>query len=141
MLEIQGHAATLDIADVERFVLFVDILGFAGLVEKVSATSNLLPVFASSNDTPLPTLRQVLGGDRGKLGAQFAGFHRVLKLHVSDYSDEGLTVVSFSDSAFLSVQAFEPMRRIASSMMRGMLEAEVPVRMGLAAGSFKGLRF
>ena len=47
----------------------------------------------------------------------------------------------FSDSAFLRMDSIENAVHIARTLMFDLVTSEVPVRMGLARGSYRMLRF
>lgn len=118
------------------FILFVDMLGFADLVEKEGDELNELnPIFTGVElYSPSPT--------ESLLGYRFINFHRCLNQARVRLQDLGAgTAIVFSDSAFLRIDVLENAIHIARSLMFELVTSEVPVRMGLAQGSYRMLRF
>lgn len=118
------------------FILFVDMLGFSALVEKEGDELNeLSPVFTGV-ELYSPSSAESL------LGYRFINFHRCLnQARVRLQELEAGTAIVFSDSAFLRIDSLASAIDIARSLMFELVTSEVPVRMGLARGSYRMLRF
>jgi hypothetical protein len=72
----------------------------------------------------------------------FVTFHTVLDRDVKRaLSTSSLAAITFSDSAFVIFEHSEIAFTFAQCLMRHLLFLRVPVRMGLAFGSYNGLRF
>ena len=118
------------------FVLFVDMLGFATLVEaEGDDLSELNPIFKDIDRhgtfAPAANLLQY----------RFVNFHRCIekaRLKIQDASTG--TVIVFSDSAFFQVSALDGALELARTLMRDLVENGIPARMGIASGSFMFLR-
>jgi len=118
------------------FVLFVDMLGFAALVEKEGDELNeLSPVFTGVElYSPSPA--------ESLLGYRFINFHRCLnQARVRLQEMCAGTAIVFSDSAFFRMDSLENAIDLARTLMFELVTSETPVRMGLARGSYRMLRF
>lgn len=118
------------------FVLFVDMLGFAALVEREgSELDDLNPIFTGVelyNPTPAESL----------LGYRFINFHRCLNQARVRLQELGAgTGIVFSDSAFFRIDSLESAIKLARMLMFELVTSGVPTRMGLARGSYRMLRF
>jgi hypothetical protein len=111
-------------------VLFVDMLGFASLVE---GSPEMLPTLglqsSTSRVTPSPALDT------------FMRFHQTIDKKVQIYVKHGITAIIFSDSAYIHFPNHYHVVTFASELMRAFLYKRVPVRMGIGAGSFLALWF
>ena len=122
-----------------KIVLFVDILGFASLTESYPLDIDLF----KANDRLLSlNIDTILKASRNRLTHTFSGFHSSLRAVLSLASmRHPLTAITFSDSAFVATkQAYEAVN-IAVDLIHALLPQKIPVRMGLAYGSFAALRF
>jgi hypothetical protein len=125
-----------------RYVLFVDILGFAALTLqhrtfKHSSFDHL--------DPPNP-LRELTAAfqktEVSPLEMQFALFHDTISRLVDRrFKSRIVTTIAFSDSAFIACEGLEDILSLAIDMMRDLLIVGVPVRIGIARGGFRVLRF
>jgi hypothetical protein len=120
----------------ESYVIFVDMLGFADLVEREGDELNELnPIFAGVelySPSPASSL----------LGYRFINFHRCLQTARTNMQEgRSGTAIIFSDSAFFAFDTLDRAIALARSLMYGLVVSDVPVRMGIAHGSFRGLRF
>ena len=72
----------------------------------------------------------------------FASFHQSLRsvLYFAQMQYP-ITAVTFSDSAFIATTQLYEAARIAVELQQSFLRSRVPVRMGIAHGSFLALRF
>ncbi len=118
------------------FILFVDMLGFAALVEKEGDELNELSPIFTGVELYSPSPAESL------LGYRFINFHRCLNQARVRLQELGAgTAIVFSDSAFLRIDSLENAVHIARTLMFELVTSEVPVRMGLARGSYRMLRF
>jgi hypothetical protein len=120
----------------EAFVVFVDMLGFADLVEaQGEELGELDPAFKDMelySPSPGPSL----------LGYRFINFHRCLQTtRTTLQEDRSATAIVFSDSAFFAVDTLDKAVSLARSLMYSLVVSDVPTRMGIAHGSFRSLRF
>jgi hypothetical protein len=117
------------------FVLFVDMLGFASLVEEQGETlDHLSPIFTGT-ELYSPTPAQSL------LGYRFVNFHRCLNEARFDLQKLGAgTSIVFSDCGFFRIDAIDDAIEIARQLMFRLVDCEVPTRMGIAQGTFRMLR-
>jgi len=118
------------------FILFVDMLGFADLVEKEGDELNdLNPIFTGVElYSPSPS--------ESLLGYRFINFHRCLNQARIRLQEMGTgTAIVFSDSAFFRIDTLENAINVARSLMFELVTSEIPARMGLASGSYRMLRF
>src|SRR4051812_22908873 len=84
----------------DSVVLFVDMLGFASLLEQTpDAVSKLKPIFQ-----PMTSIESVVSGivaDQDPLVARFTSFHIALEKRIQADIKGGVTAITFSDSAFV----------------------------------------
>jgi hypothetical protein len=124
--------------DNNRVVLFIDILGFASLTESYPIDLELL----KSCDRPLSiNIDKILASDN-RLVKTFKGFHSSLAgcLNLANMRHP-LTAITFSDSAFIATTYAYEAVNIAIDLLHALLPQKIPVRMGIAYGSFAALRF
>jgi len=120
----------------KTFILFVDILGFAALVEKEGDEINELNPIYSGVELYSPSPSDSL------LGFRFINFHRCLNQTRDRLQKIGAgTAIVFSDSAFFRIDKLDDAIRLARRLMFELITSETPVRMGLARGSYRMLRF
>jgi hypothetical protein len=118
------------------FLLFVDMLGFAALVEKEGDELNELSPIFTGVELYSPSSAESL------LGYRFINFHRCLneaRQRLQTIGDG--TAIVFSDSAFFRIDALQDAIQLARSLMFDLVTSGIPVRMGLAQGSYRMLRF
>jgi hypothetical protein len=118
------------------FILFVDMLGFGALVEREGDELNELnPVFTGVElYSPSPA--------ESLLGYRFINFHRCLNEARIRLQKIGAgTAIVFSDSAFFQMHTLDNAIYVARSLMFELVTSEIPVRMGIARGSYRMLRF
>lgn len=122
-----------------QVVLFVDLLGFAALTEQHSLDEDSIRMF----DRPLSgDLDALLKAQGNSLTRTFGSFHRSLK-HALELASmtHPVTAISFSDSAFIATRHLYEVSAIAIDVVQSLVTQRVPVRMGIAYGSFAALRF
>jgi hypothetical protein len=118
------------------FILFVDMLGFAALVEaEGDELDELSPIFTNV-ELYSPSSAESL------LGYRFINFHRCLNQARVRLQELGAgTGIVFSDSAFFRLDSLVQAIDFARTLMFELVTCEIPVRMGLARGSYRMLRF
>lgn len=118
------------------FVLFVDMLGFADLVEKEGEQIDELSPIFTGVELYSPSSAESL------LGYRFINFHRCLNQARVRLQELGAgTAIVFSDSAFLRMDDLGNAIDVARALMFELVTSDVPVRMGLARGTYRMLRF
>lgn len=118
------------------FILFVDMLGFAALVEREGDDLNELNPIFTGVELYSPSPAESL------LGYRFINFHRCLNEARLRLQEMGAgTAIVFSDSAFFRIEKLDHAIDLARSLMFDLVTSEIPVRMGLARGSYRMLRF
>ncbi len=118
------------------FILFVDMLGFAALVEKEGDELNELSPIFTGVELYSPSPAESL------LGYRFINFHRCLNQARVRLQELGSgTAIVFSDSAFFRIDSLENAIHLARTLMFELVTSETPARMGLARGSYRMLRF
>ncbi len=108
------------------FILFVDMLGFASLVEKEGEELNELNPIFSGVELYSPSAAESL------LGYRFINFHKCLnQARIRLQGMNTGTAIIFSDSAFFRTETLENALTIARTLMIELVTSEIPVRMGL----------
>jgi len=122
-----------------KVVLFTDILGFAALTESCPLDIDRCRV----GDRPLVyRFGEIFEVSHNELAHTFSGFHSSLRgvLRLARMSHL-LTAITFSDSAFVATTYAYEAVNIAINLLHDLLPQKIPVRMGIAYGSFAALRF
>jgi len=140
-----------------RAVLFADVLGFASLTEQYALELDRI----QQADRPLWNLQKTLGSPStnspwniediekalgslrtNPLTHAFSGFHQSLKL-IIDFAQMRcpLTAITFSDSAFIATTYLFDAVKIAVDLVQSLLHKRIPMRVGIAYGSFSAVRF
>jgi hypothetical protein len=118
------------------FLLFADILGFAALVEKEGGELNELSPIFTEVELYSPSPAESL------LGYRFIHFHQCINEARRHLQKLGAgTAIVFSDSAFFRIETLSDAVQVARSLMFNLVTVGVPVRMGLAQGTYRMLRF
>jgi len=109
------------------FILFVDMLGFAALIEEEGdELDELSPIFTNV-ELYSPSSAESL------LGYRFINFHRCLNQARVRLQELGAgTGIVFSDSAFFRLDLLVQAIDVARTLMFELVTSEIPVRMGLA---------
>lgn len=120
----------------KTFILFVDMLGFADLVEKEGEELNELNPIFTGVELYSPSPAESL------LGYRFINFHKCLNQARIRLQEMGAgTAIVFSDSAFFRISTLDNAISLARSLMFELVTSDTPARMGLACGSYRMLRF
>src|ERR1700730_12033300 len=116
----------------------MDILGFSYLTEVAEGPYHVPPPMFPVD--PRLGDHEVFPGSPPSAYASYH-FHRSLEQWLQLYADKSiaLTAMTFSDSAFVTTQA-DAVGRIARHVMRDCLRRKIPVRMGIASGTFRTVR-
>ena len=123
----------------DRVVVFADVLGFSALTEgstlDVEALTTLDGPFASNIDDHLRA-------HRDPLARVFSGFHFSLRATLQlAQMHHRFTAITFSDSAFIATRHLVEATDLAVRLVQSLLSQHIPVRIGIAHGSFAALRF
>lgn len=122
-----------------KVVLYADILGFAALTESFPLDIDS----CMAGDRPVEYLfANAFKPSRNELAHTFSEFHRTLRsiLHYARMWHH-LTAITFSDSVFVATtNAYEAIN-IAIDLLQSLLSQKIPIRMGIAYGTFAALRF
>lgn len=126
-----------------KVVLFADVLGFAALTESYPLDVDRCMV----GDRPLDyefreIFREEPNSSRDELARTFSEFHRSLR-SILYYARmwHHLTAITFSDSVFVATtHAYEAVN-IAIDLLQTLMQQKIPVRMGIAYGTFAAIRF
>lgn len=122
----------------DRVVLFVDILGFASLTEDHPLQLD----FIKGSNRPLANIAMILSGKENPLTRVFTHFHRALKSSIDlAQINHPLTAIAFSDSAYVATTHLFQAVDMAAYLVQTLLSQRIPVRAGIAYGSFEALRF
>lgn len=122
-----------------KVILFIDILGFAALTESFPIDHEFLKAY----DRPLSwNIDKILAEPQNRLTHTFRGFHFSLgsALNLANMRHP-LTAITFSDSAFVATTYAYEAVNIAIDLLHTLLSQKIPVRIGIAYGSFAALRF
>jgi len=137
---VQENAPTSTITTDSKAVVFVDLLGFASLTEQHALELERIRIA----DHPLSadSLNMILTQRENPLTQAFTNFHRSLKAVIDlAQMQHPITAVTFSDSAFIASTHLYHAADIAIQLVHYLLPQRVPVRIGIAYGSFSALRF
>jgi hypothetical protein len=123
-----------------RVVVFADMLGFAALMEANPLDIRMLHARSRFPQT-LEALDEIIR-HRNPLTDAFSRFHTSVKWAIMTAEmGHPLTAITFSDSVFIATNHLFEGTTFAVNLARSMLSQKVPVRMGIAFGSFAALRF
>jgi len=118
-------------------MMCVDLLGFAQLVRAH-------PQIDDHTFTHVDRLTRQTPYDG--LVAQFVNFHQIVENEFTQFAAQLLSgaatqVVTFADSVYITMPALKEAAATAARLMRELIGAEVPVRIGIGCGTFVALRF
>jgi class 3 adenylate cyclase len=135
-VSIEGPGVNDIMEEQNKVVMFADLLGFAALTEQ----HELDAVSLRSSDR----LDTMFGSifNKNPLTNAFTEFHRAMRygLQLSELRHSS-TAITFSDSAFVATARLHQAAEIAIHLIQSLLRNEVPVRIGIAHGSFEAVRF
>lgn len=123
-----------------RVVVFADMLGFAALTEANPIDIQMLN--AHSRPFLHDNISEILSRPKNPLTDAFSQFHNSVEGTIM-LAKMGfpLTAITFSDSVFVATNYLFEGTTFAVNLARSMLSYKVPVRMGIAFGSFAALKF
>lgn len=123
-----------------KVVMFADMLGFASLTE--AHPINLDHIKAFDMPGSLGGVDKILASRNNPLTHVFTMFHYLLQgaLDLAKMRHP-LTAITFSDSAFIATAHLFEAANVAVSLLQYLLPARVPVRIGIAYGTFEAIRF
>jgi hypothetical protein len=115
----------------------VDLLGFADLVRAH-------PQIDDHTFTHVDRLTRQTPYDG--FVAQFVNFHQIIENESTQFAAQLLSgaatqVVTFADSVYITMPALKEAAATAARLMRELIGAEVPARIGIGCGTFVALRF
>jgi hypothetical protein len=115
------------------------MLGFAALTEAYPID---LRALRTSGRLGSPEFIDNVFGPKNPLTDAFTRFHLYVKsgIEIAEIS-HAVTAISFSDSVFFASTSLDAAAGFAANLAYSMLSSRVPVRIGLASGSFAALRF
>jgi hypothetical protein len=122
-----------------KVVLYADMLGFASLTEEHPIDLDQLAAL----EKPALTFASILSGKRAnRLMDVFRSFHHRLKWAVEGARmSYPFTAISFSDSAFIAMNNLHEAVGFAVGLIQSLLDVAVPIRIGVAHGTFSAVRF
>lgn len=124
-----------------KVVLFVDLLGFASLTEAHPVDLDLIKAFDRPFSSSLD-IDMILSSQANLLTRTFTSFHQSLMFTIGMAKmKHPLTAITFSDSAFIATTHLFEAVNVAVDLLHGLLPQRVPVRIGIALGSFEAIRF
>jgi hypothetical protein len=126
------------VAHTENTVMMcLDLLGFADLVRAH-------PDIDEHTFTHVDRLsrKQPFGG----LAAQFVNFHQIIENEFQQFAAQLLSgaapqAVTLADSAFITMPSLKDAAATAARLMRALITAEVPARIGIGCGTYVMFRF
>ncbi|HVE73241.1 MAG TPA: hypothetical protein VNI54_17870 [Thermoanaerobaculia bacterium] len=131
--------STEDAAD-DKVVLFVDVLGFAALIEQHALDVGSIRRF--ERPLSLGSFDDIARIQDNPLTRTFGGFHRSIRWALEMASmRHAATAITFSDSAFIATDHFYQAAAIAIDLLQSLLPQGILVRIGIAGGSFAAVRF
>jgi len=115
------------------------MLGFAALTEAHPIDLRMLRTRSRPGSLDL---EDIWGQPKNPLTEAFSSFHLHIKWAIiTAEMSHAVTAISFSDSVFFATTSFVAAARFAVDLVFDMLSSRVPVRIGIASGSFAALRF
>lgn len=136
----QPDQPKIDTQSTNRVVVFADMLGFAALTEANPIDIPMLN--AHSRPFLYDNISEILSRPKNPLTDAFSQFHNSVEGTIM-LAKMGfpLTAITFSDSVFVATNYLFEATTFAINLARSMLTYKVPVRMGIAFGSFAALKF
>lgn len=123
-----------------KAVLFADLLGFASLTETYDLELDRIKNAERPLSWDLDTLLN--SPPANPLTEAFTGFHYSLRWRIQiAQMRHPLTAITFSDSAFIATTHLFEAVNIAVDLVQSLLQQRIPLRVGIAHGSFSAVRF
>jgi hypothetical protein len=125
--------------EADRFLVFADMLGFATLTEENAIDIARLRISSHPGSW---NWDDIVSKPKNPLTEAFSSFHSAVKGGITIAEiHEAVTAITFSDSVFFAGANLPIVAGFAIDLAHSLLCLKVPVRMGLAKGSFAALRF
>jgi hypothetical protein len=126
----------------DRAVLFVDLLGFSRLTLKWPVVKDQFWLLDRPNKQDFLRVRLESTGNN-RLIETYMHFNMALDSAIEHalLQDTQVTAIAFSDSAFLATDRVYDAMDIAEDIWHQLLKEHIPVRCGIAYGSFLVMRF
>lgn len=123
-----------------RVVVLADVLGFADLTENNPVDVDRLNLLAGPIGENV--WAQIRAAESDPLAATFVRFHRGIKF-ATDLAtiQHRVTSITFSDSVFFATTYLHEAVQLAISLVRHSIWQKVPIRVGVAFGTFAVLGF
>jgi hypothetical protein len=127
----------------ERYVLFADMLGFAGFTEQHLPTEDEFARLHYKRDEDGRIVDVDTRIDASPLVTAFLAFHNGIEKAVAAVRKNGstITTVAFSDSALVISSNFNAACAVAISLMNDLLPQSIMCRVGIATGTILHIRF
>lgn len=145
----------------EKVVLFADMLGFSDLIEKypidldemkarsrplsvenISYIFDGFPDYFDPKTFPLCRTPEKMKKPENRLSKIFVNFHESIKWAIEMAKmRHPITAITFSDSVFISTNYLFESVQIAVDLVQDLMSRKVPLRVGIAYGSFEALTF
>lgn len=123
-----------------KVVLYADLLGFAALTENNELESDRIRTAERPLSLDLDTL--LTTPPANPLTKTFTGFHYSLRWAIQlAQMKHALTAITFSDAAFIATTHLFEAAKLAVYLMQSLLQQRIPLRIGIASGSFSAVRF
>jgi class 3 adenylate cyclase len=137
---VDTGSVTRSQGDTIRAVVFVDVLGFAALTEQHELDG--ASILRSDRPLSFNSFEEIRRVQDNPLTRTFGDFHRSVKWSL-DMANmrHPLTAITFSDSAFIATANLYQAARIAVDLVQSLLPQKIPVRIGIACGTFAAVRF
>lgn len=140
----QGMASARQrVASSGQYVLFFDILGFADLVESdeeehIRWAAGMNSLLVGMRDRPPSPLTILFQSFHGAIESALQGARN---LNLKEPAPSRPPAIVFSDSAFIVMPWLNMSIDVATRLMRHLVVAGVPARMGIGFGGFSASRF
>jgi hypothetical protein len=126
----------------DRIVTFADMLGFAALTEGNAIDPRELQKRTRPLGTTFDEIFDSMGTPRNPLTDAFSSFHFNLRHAITTAAmRHPLTAITFSDSVFIATTYLFQAVNFSMDLALSMLSSKVPVRIGIAFGSFAAIGF
>ncbi len=135
----EGQSNSGELAE-NKAVLFADLLGFASLTETYDLELDRI----KNAERPLSwdIDKWLTSQPDNRLTKTFTGFHYSLRWGIQiAQMRHPLTAITFSDSAFVATTYLFQAVNIAVHLLQSLLPQRIPLRVGIAHGTFSAVRF
>src|SRR4030067_2558027 len=123
-----------------KVVMFADIMGFAALIETYPL--DIAGLRLQERILSPGNVYKLIEANQNRLTDVFSSFHYSLRW-ILDMArlKHPFTSITFSDSSFVATNYVYETVSIAIELLHSLLPQKIPVRIGIAYGSFAALRF